>query len=84
MAARTPGFTGADVAHVCNEAALIAARFLAEQVELEHFEQAIERGDRRDGEEDNGDTARGEESDCIPRGRTCGGGGGSFATLTPS
>ena len=26
MAALTPGFTGADVANVCNEAALIAAR----------------------------------------------------------
>ena len=43
MAARTPGFTGADVANVCNEAALIAARFLAKEVESHHFEQAIER-----------------------------------------
>lgn len=43
MSARTPGFTGADVANVCNEAALIAARFLAKEVEFQHFEQAIER-----------------------------------------
>ena len=43
MAARTPGFTGADVANVCNEAALIAARHLAEDVKMEHFEAAIER-----------------------------------------
>ena len=43
MAARTPGFTGADVANVCNEAALIAARYLAPDVKLEHFEAAIER-----------------------------------------
>lgn len=43
LAARTPGFTGADVANVCNEAALIAARYLAKHVQLEHFEQAIER-----------------------------------------
>ena len=43
MAARTPGFTGADVANVCNEAALIAARYLASDVKLEHFEAAIER-----------------------------------------
>ncbi len=43
MAALTPGFTGADVANVCNEAALIAARFLAKEVEQRHFEQAIER-----------------------------------------
>ena len=27
MSALTPGFTGADIANVCNEAALIAARF---------------------------------------------------------
>ena len=43
MAARTPGFTGADVANVCNEAALIAARYLAPDVKMEHFEAAIER-----------------------------------------
>lgn len=43
MAALTPGFTGADIANVCNEAALIAARFLSPKVELKHFEQAIER-----------------------------------------
>ena len=39
----TPGFTGADVANVCNEAALIAARYLAKDVKVTHFEQAIER-----------------------------------------
>ena len=43
MAAKTPGFTGADVANVCNEAALIAARHLASDVKMEHFEAAIER-----------------------------------------
>lgn len=43
MAALTPGFTGADIANVCNEAALIAARYLVPKVELTHFEQAIER-----------------------------------------
>ncbi|EDO40553.1 predicted protein [Nematostella vectensis] len=43
MAALTPGFTGADIANVCNEAALIAARYLAPFVEEKHFEQAIER-----------------------------------------
>ncbi len=39
----TPGFSGADVANVCNEAALIAARGGAAAVEEWHFEQAIER-----------------------------------------
>ncbi|KAG9510410.1 AFG3-like protein 2, partial [Fragariocoptes setiger] len=42
MAALTPGFTGADIANVCNEAALIAARD-SESVTLKHFEQAVER-----------------------------------------
>ncbi|XP_077600361.1 mitochondrial inner membrane m-AAA protease component AFG3L1-like [Stigmatopora nigra] len=43
MAAATPGFTGADIANVCNEAALIAARYLEEHVSHKHFEQAIDR-----------------------------------------
>lgn len=38
-----PGFAGADIANVCNEAALIAARFNADSVQLKHFEAAIER-----------------------------------------
>lgn len=43
MAALTPGFTGADIANVCNEAALIAARELANDITMKNFEQAIER-----------------------------------------
>ncbi|XP_043562703.1 AFG3-like protein 1 [Chiloscyllium plagiosum] len=43
LAALTPGFTGADIANVCNEAALIAARHLSESIHVKHFEQAIER-----------------------------------------
>ena len=43
LAAQTPGFTGADVANICNEAALIAARYMATEVGFQHFEQAIER-----------------------------------------
>ncbi|KAM8838851.1 mitochondrial inner membrane m-AAA protease component AFG3L2 [Synchiropus picturatus] len=43
MAALTPGFSGADIANVCNEAALIAARHLSDAIEQKHFEQAIER-----------------------------------------
>ncbi|KAI9021229.1 peptidase family M41-domain-containing protein [Hyaloraphidium curvatum] len=43
LAALTPGFSGADVHNVCNEAALIAARGMSEFVEEKHFEQAIER-----------------------------------------
>ncbi|XP_023821414.1 AFG3-like protein 2 [Oryzias latipes] len=43
MAALTPGFSGADIANVCNEAALIAARHLSDNINQKHFEQAIER-----------------------------------------
>ncbi|AQZ17721.1 YTA12 (YMR089C) [Zygosaccharomyces parabailii] len=43
LAALTPGFSGADIANVCNEAALIAARNECDSVRLVHFEQAIER-----------------------------------------
>ncbi|XP_015210358.1 mitochondrial inner membrane m-AAA protease component AFG3L2 isoform X2 [Lepisosteus oculatus] len=43
MAALTPGFSGADIANVCNEAALIAARHLSDSINQKHFEQAIER-----------------------------------------
>lgn len=43
LAALTPGFTGADIANVCNEAALIAARHLNLHVNTKHFEQAVER-----------------------------------------
>jgi AFG3 family protein len=43
LAALTPGFAGADIANVCNEAALVAARDAAEFVVLEHFERAVDR-----------------------------------------
>ena len=43
LSALTPGFSGADIANCCNEAALIAARVNAASVEMTHFEQAIER-----------------------------------------
>ncbi|KAI8990330.1 peptidase family M41-domain-containing protein [Pilobolus umbonatus] len=43
LAALTPGFAGADIHNVCNEAALIAARRTKEEVEEIDFEDAIER-----------------------------------------
>jgi AFG3 family protein len=43
LSALTPGFSGADIANCCNEAALIAARANSTSVEMTHFEQAIER-----------------------------------------
>jgi AFG3 family protein len=43
LAALTPGFSGADIANVCNEAALVAARAGVTSVTMVHFEQAIDR-----------------------------------------
>ncbi|KAI8799438.1 peptidase family M41-domain-containing protein [Cladochytrium replicatum] len=43
LAALTPGFSGADIANVCNESALIAARNGSKDVTEKHFELAIER-----------------------------------------
>ncbi|THH18089.1 hypothetical protein EW146_g2838 [Bondarzewia mesenterica] len=43
LAVLTPGFSGADIANVCNEAALHAARRSSEYVEERDFESAIER-----------------------------------------
>ncbi|KAL9271294.1 ATP-dependent zinc metalloprotease FTSH 10, mitochondrial-like protein [Drosera capensis] len=43
LTALTPGFAGADIANVCNEAALIAARNESTQVTMDHFESAIDR-----------------------------------------
>ncbi|GJD11940.1 ATP-dependent zinc metalloprotease FTSH 8, mitochondrial [Galdieria sulphuraria] len=43
LAALTPGFVGADIANVCNEGALVAARESVNKIELRHFESAIDR-----------------------------------------
>ncbi|KAJ0610843.1 putative peptidase M41, AAA+ ATPase domain, ATPase, AAA-type, core, peptidase, FtsH [Helianthus annuus] len=43
LAALTPGFAGADIANVCNEAALVAARRESAVITMEHFEAAIDR-----------------------------------------
>jgi cell division protease FtsH len=43
VAARTPGFVGADLANLVNEAALLAARKGKTSVSMEEFEEAIER-----------------------------------------
>ena len=43
LARQTPGFSGADIANVCNEAALIAARKSKKQVEKQDFLDAVDR-----------------------------------------
>jgi len=52
LARRTPGFVGADLKNLCNEAALLAARNDKERAEMSDFEEAIDRviaGVRRKG-----------------------------------
>lgn len=43
LAAQTPGFAGAEIANVCNEAALIAARSNKPDVSMQDFQDAIDR-----------------------------------------
>lgn len=43
LASQTPGFVGADVMNVCNEAALIAARKEKSAVDMDDFQDAIDR-----------------------------------------
>jgi AFG3 family protein len=43
LAAQTPGFAGAELANVCNEAALIAARKHKQKVDMADFQDAIDR-----------------------------------------
>lgn len=43
LARQTPGFSGADIANVCNEAALIAARHNKKTVEKQDFIDAVDR-----------------------------------------
>jgi cell division protease FtsH len=43
IASQTPGFSGADLANICNEAALMASRKKKKQIEETDFQEAIER-----------------------------------------
>jgi AFG3 family protein len=43
LAGLTPGFSGADIANICNEAAIVAARRQAESVTVNDFEKATDR-----------------------------------------
>merc|ERR1712054_561761 len=43
LAALTPGFVGADIANMCNEAAIVAARRGKQKIQLDDFEKATDR-----------------------------------------
>ncbi|HAK31098.1 MAG TPA: peptidase M41, partial [Sphingobacterium sp.] len=43
LSAQTPGFAGAEIANVCNEAALIAARKNKPEIDMQDFQDAVDR-----------------------------------------
>jgi cell division protease FtsH len=43
LSRQTPGFSGADIANICNEAALIAARKSREAIQMTDFMEAVDR-----------------------------------------
>jgi len=43
LAALTPGFAGAEISNVCNEAAIVAARENKEQIDMACFDKAVDR-----------------------------------------
>jgi cell division protease FtsH len=43
IASQTPGFSGADIANLCNEAALLGARYNRDAIEMVDFEKSVER-----------------------------------------
>lgn len=43
LASQTPGFAGAEIANVCNEASLLASRKEKDRIGMEDFQEAIER-----------------------------------------
>ena len=47
LARRTPGFTGADLANLVNEAALLSARHDKKEIDMEELEESIDRVNRR-------------------------------------
>ena len=77
VAARTPGFAGADLANLVNEAALLAARQRKTTVTMAEFDEAIERVMRGPGEEGARDQRRGAPHRGLPRAGPRGGGGGA-------
>ena len=69
VARRTPGFSGADLANVINEAALLAARNDKRAITNEFLEEAIDRVIAGPERRDPGDERPREEDHRLPRGR---------------
>ena len=66
LAEMTPGFAGAEIANVCNEAALVAARRNKSAVSMDDFNFALDRVIGRSGEEKQAHCAQGERNHCLP------------------
>ena len=71
LAKQTPGFSGADIANVCNEAALIAARKNKKSVGKQDFLDAVDRIVGGLEKKNKIVTPRRKENDRIPRSRPC-------------
>jgi cell division protease FtsH len=71
LAKQTPGFSGADIANLCNEAALIAARNNKKQVEKQDFLDAVDRIIGGLEKKNKIITPNEKKSHCFSRGRTC-------------
>ena len=67
LAGQTPGFTGADLANLVNEAALLAARNGKREITQVELEEGIMRVDRGPREEDPGDGREGAADHRLPR-----------------
>lgn len=70
LAGLTPGFAGADIANICNEAAIVAARMKRDAILLVDFESAL---DRVIGDWQAHHTA-GAADGGVPRSKACSGG----------
>ncbi len=71
LAEQTPGFAGADIANVCNEAALIAARKGKPAVDMSDFQDAIDRVIGGLEKEEQTHQPRRKRDHCLPRSRPC-------------
>jgi AFG3 family protein len=71
LAAQTPGFAGAEIANVCNEAALIAARRDKTEVEMQDFHDAIDRVIGGLEKKTKIISADEKKNCCLPRSWTC-------------
>ena len=67
LAAQTPGFTGADLSNLVNEAALLAARTGNREIDHRHLEEGIMRVIAGPGEEDPRDEREGAPRHGLPR-----------------